>query len=570
VDQLQEIKDRLDIVEVISQYIPLKKAGANYRARCPFHDEKTPSFMVSPSKQIFHCFGCGKGGDIFGFVKDMEKIDFKEALGILAEKAGVQLQNISPEKQSLKKRLLAAHDVANDFFQQNLEENLDALAYLKERGLIKKVIHQFQLGYAPESFEKTTLFLRKQGFTDEEILKSGLAAQSEKKRGGIYDRFRNRIMFPIQDIQGKTIAFSGRGLGQSEPKYLNSPETPIYQKSHTLFNLNGAKKAIQEADRVIVVEGQMDAVSSVRAGAENTVATLGTALTEAHIQLLNRFTQNIAFAFDSDSAGQKALKRACQIALAKEMNIEVIAIIDGKDPDDCVQKDPNLWLEITKKGVDYLDFLLASLLKQYQTENSRDLAKFIKELQDYYQYLVSEAAKENFIQKASKASGISLAALKKDLKNVRSADQEAAKNILYPPSFKAEDYLLGLLWEHFSALSEKIKDLDPQAFHQDEAKKVVEKLRDCYNNSTTFQQVSALLTSPENTFLQQRALVASHEFADDNIQKISKTFGQLLVRLQDEYKNQLKRRLIERIRRAQREGKKTEVTSLKQELNQLL
>lgn len=343
----EEIKSKLDIVEVIREYIQVKAAGANFQALCPFHREKSPSFVISPEKQIWHCFGCGKGGDILTFVQELEGLSFPDTLRLLAPKAGVVLTRQSPQAASRRSRLLDCLKTAALKYQECLFEDETGKRmkqYLLKRGLSEDTLRTWQLGYSPESWTLILDYLRQQGFKDEEIFAAGLAGRSE--RGSSYDRFRDRIIFPIYDASGATVAFTARINPEKEnevkgAKYINSPQTDLYDKSRILFALNQAKRAIKDRGFAIVVEGQMDAINCHQHDFTNTVASSGTALTETQLLLLKRFTNNIALCFDMDDAGQLAADRGIKEALRLDINVKIIVLPKQyKDPDDCLRANP--------------------------------------------------------------------------------------------------------------------------------------------------------------------------------------------------------------------------------------
>ena len=315
-DEIELIKEKINVVDLISEYLPLKKAGVNFKGSCPFHQEKTPSFMVSPERGIFHCFGCGVGGDIFKFLMEKEGIEFKEALEILAQKAGVTLKRSSaPDKaKDLNDRLYEANTKAMQFFNYLLTTHplgKKALDYLHSRGIKDETIKEFQIGYALNSWETLTKFLKKRGFKTEELILSGLGVSSKR---GCYDRFRGRVMFPLIDVRNRVIGFSGRVLGKEEPKYINTPQTPIFDKKRFLLGLNLTKGIIKEKDEAIIVEGEMDMIMSYQEGIKNIVASKGTALTEDQVITLKKYTENISLCFDTDLAGDAASRRGIEIA----------------------------------------------------------------------------------------------------------------------------------------------------------------------------------------------------------------------------------------------------------------
>lgn len=367
---VEEIKARLSIIDVIGSYIKLEKAGSSYKAVCPFHHEKTPSFNVSPSRQAYYCFGCNRGGDMFTFVEEIEGVDFLEALKLLAERAGVTLEREEREGKGERARLLALMEDAIMFYERNLAEHAGPIEYLRDRGLSGETIAHWRIGYVPPpetvGWRSLYTFLRGRGYTDEEIEKSGFAKKSEKERtaGQYYDRFRGRIMFPIRDASGRTVAVTGRIYGpakETEGKYVNSPEGPLYDKSSILFGYDMAKTAIRKQNFAVVVEGQMDCIMAHQAGGENTVAVSGTALTERHLGLIKRLTDNVVFAFDADQAGVSATARAYRLALAAGLNVRVAAIPDAKDPADLILQNPGAWEKCLADSTHIIDYMLRDI-----------------------------------------------------------------------------------------------------------------------------------------------------------------------------------------------------------------
>ena len=342
---LQDIKDRLNIADVLSGYIQLKKSGVNFKAACPFHNEKSPSLMISTQKQIWHCFGCGEGGDIFGFVMKYENIEFRDALKLLADKAGVKLPEYRPKDQNVinkEEQLYKINDFAARFYHEILIKGklAEPRDYLKKRGLTTETIKQWQIGFAPEGFHTLEQALVQKKVPLNDLVDAGVSAKNE--RGQIYDRFRGRITFPIFNSVGNIVGFSARILiddGKSA-KYINSPETVIYNKSKVLFGFNFARADIRKEDEVIVVEGQMDCIACHQAGFKNVVASSGTALTVEQLTQLGRFTKNIKFCFDADAAGLIATRRAVENALAQGFTIKILNLVGAKDADELIKKNP--------------------------------------------------------------------------------------------------------------------------------------------------------------------------------------------------------------------------------------
>lgn len=369
---VEEIKSKLNIIDIIQEYLPLKQSGANWKGLCPFHTEKTPSFLVSQEKQFFKCFGCNEGGDMFTFLQKIENIEFPEALKILADKAGVQLRqvNYDPQMQNLKTRLYDLHKEAIKFYQDqffNSSLGKSAREYLiNTRGLNKDIIQEFQIGYAPESWDMISKHLHTKGFTENEIKQSGLVVEKNttgQSNRNYYDRFRDRIMFPIADHHGNIVGFTGRAMKDdpesSGAKYINTPQTVIYNKSQVLYGLYNAKSAIRENKFLILVEGNMDVIASYKAGVKNVIAASGTSLTLDQINILKRYSKNVAMCFDADAAGVVAAERGIDMLWQNEMNIKVIILPkDIKDPDELIQKSPDAWREAIDKKINFMDYFL--------------------------------------------------------------------------------------------------------------------------------------------------------------------------------------------------------------------
>jgi DNA primase len=474
-----KIKERLSIEEVVSSYIKLERAGSNLKARCPFHNEKTPSFFVSVDRGTYYCFGCGTSGDIFTFVEEFEGLDFKGALKLLADRAGVQLEVYSREMkeakdktQSEKDKLYEAMEEATKFFENNLKENKDILDYLKSRGLTEKSIKDFRIGFAILDWRKLYDYLKSKNFADVEIEKAGLTKRPDQEIGkqnkAMYDRFRGRIMFPISDSSGRVIAFSGRIFtddGKSA-KYLNSPETPIFSKNTVLYGIDKAKDSIRKNNFSILVEGQMDLILSHQAGYHNTVAASGTALSDSTISkervvsnlgLIRRLSGNLVLAFDADKAGANATIRAGKIALSLGMDVKVVEMPEGVDPADLISKmGPDTWREAIKNSKHIIEFLLNKVLKS----SNGDMRKAGREIKTvilpFVNALESSIEKMHFVKRISDVSSISQDALKDDLKKIEQElkyekeeikEMGEALNKLYRKDY-IERKLLGIaLWQ---------------------------------------------------------------------------------------------------------------------------
>jgi DNA primase len=377
----EELRNQADIVRIVSDYVSLKKKGRDWAACCPFHNEKTPSFYVSPVKQIFKCFGCSKGGSVFDFVMEIEGCSFPEAVRIVADKTGVAVPvetgdaRESEERESLRAELIRFNQWAAEFFEQNTTETAEgrrALDYLSRRGVSEETRKTFRLGYAPNSYDAMSGYLRSRGASKSQIELSGLVTL--KEAGGFYDRFRGRLMFPIHDTQGRIIAFGGRILGDGEPKYLNSPETALYTKGLHLFGLSHARDAIRQRAYAILVEGYMDFLIPFQAGVRNIVASLGTALTENQARLLGRYARRIVVNFDPDSAGQAATKRSLELLLTEAFRVNVLTLPDNLDPDEYIRAHgPEGYLKLLKGSQPFLDYVVDQAIKS--NDQSRPAGK---------------------------------------------------------------------------------------------------------------------------------------------------------------------------------------------------
>ena len=405
--ELDEIKNRLDIIDVISGYIKLEKAGANYRARCPFHDEKTASLMVSPSKQIWHCFGCSTGGDMFEFVKKIEGVDFGDALKILAEKAGVELKKYNKNTlrdKTERQKISEVLEQALKFFEYYLHKSKKGQRVkeylIKNRGFSEELIREWKIGYAPNSFDKLSNFLENRGYNKTYIEKAGLAFL--KTNGGLCDRFRSRIIFPFFSINSDLIGFTGRIFEKEEDiaKYLNTPATLLYDKSRALFGIDKAKIEIRKEDKCILVEGNIDCIMTHNAGTKNVVAVSGTALTDLHLKIIKRYTLNLIFAFDMDNAGAKATERAINLAREMGFNVSVLDLGKEKDPADVILKQgKNEWVKIVNSAEKIMDFYFKKAFLNRNSENIDDKKKITEELLPQIKKINNSIEQAHFIQK---------------------------------------------------------------------------------------------------------------------------------------------------------------------------
>lgn len=428
---ISEIIEKNDIVDVISDYMSLKKAGTNYRCLCPFHSEKSPSFSVSSTKQIFNCFGCGVGGNVVTFVQKMERLEFIEALKFLADRAGIEVTDVRNEQQlkklDLYKALYRINQETARFFYSNLNKSTAPMDYLKGRGLNESTLKSFGLGYSLNEWNSLINHLRKKGFSQELMIKAGLIAKSEKS-SGYYDKFRNRVMFPIIDLKGNVIAFGGRVMDDSKPKYLNSPETPIFSKGENIYGLNFVKKQ-QNIENIIIVEGYMDVIALHQYGITNAVASLGTAFTENQAKLLKRFSNEIIIAYDADMAGQSATMKGLAILEKEGCIVKVLTIPSGKDPDEFVRKEGvEAFRDRIKKSVSLIEYKIENAKKGLNVDNIQDRIKFTKEFSIILKDLESSVEVDAYIKKYSNIMRVNEVAIYAELNRLKEKHKNGNNN----------------------------------------------------------------------------------------------------------------------------------------------
>lgn len=485
-DQLEEIKSKIDLVAFISEFVPLKRAGRNFKALCPFHTEKTPSFIVSPERQIWKCFGCGRGGDVFKFLMEMERIEFGEALRILAKRTGVVLKSYRPTGIEVEKEnLYRINFLATEFFHYLLMKHKmgeKALEYALKRGITKESLARFKLGYAPAMWDGLQKFLvGKKKFKVQDLEKAGLVIKGKE---GFYDRFRDRLMFPLYDHRGNIVGFAGRVLDPAvkEAKYINTPETVIYHKSELLYPLQITKEEIKKENTAVVVEGELDAISSYQVGLKNVVAIKGSALTEYQSRLLKRFAENLVLALDSDSAGDAATRRGIEIAENLGLNIKVAVLEKYKDPDEAAQKEPEYLKKRIAEAENVYDFYINSAFKRYGGRTVEEKRKIGQELIPIWARIEDEIVKDVYVKKLAERLGVNEEAVVLQIEKFKSKTP-AVKFSSSKTSEEAgsrreilEEYFLSLLFQSKKTeilLDEEIVGLIKLPVN----KKIIERLR---------------------------------------------------------------------------------------------
>lgn len=494
---LEEVAARNDIVDVVSQYVQLKKSGANYFGLCPFHNEKTASFSVAPDKQMFYCFGCGAGGSVLTFIKKAEGLEFPDAVRWLADRAGMQMPDDSAADRAAahrRDRMLALCKDAARYFYHTLwqPENWMAQQYFAQRGLTRRTMNRFGLGYAPEGWSNILDAMTAKGYSPEELVDSGLAMRSEQ--GHIYDRFRNRVMFPIIDARGSVIAFGGRVLDDSKPKYLNSPETLVFHKSRNLFAMNRAKTT--KSPYFILAEGYMDVIALHQAGFDSAVASLGTSLTEEQARILARHTSEVVISYDADSAGQNAAQRAIDILKKCDLRVKVVRIPGAKDPDEFIrEKGAEAFRAVIEQSENDNVFRLERIAAKYDMEEDEGRVSFLQEAARALAEIVSPIEREIYTGRAAKMAGVTTEAMGNEVKRALTARQKqrkaAEKRVIRSPvsraqpkdralaytdikSAKAEEGVLGLVFANQKWLSSLENALPPTWFSSPVLRKIYE------------------------------------------------------------------------------------------------
>ncbi len=585
----EEIKARVDIIDLVQEYIRLKPAGTNnWRGLCPFHNEKTPSFMVSRDKQIFHCFGCGEGGDIFTFVQKMEGVEFPEALRILAEKAGIKLEHQDPKLTSQKNRLMEACKLASLYWHKILLESRQgqkARDYLRQRGVKESTIEDFHIGYAPESWDVMTKFLKSRGFSDQEIFLAGLSVK--KERGSdYYDRFRDRVMFPINDMHGSPIGFSGRTLNPNEKmgKYINTPQTLIYNKSLVIFNLDKAKQEIKKQDLAVIVEGQMDAISVFEAGTKNVIASSGTAFTEDQIRILKRYTNNLAMSFDMDAAGENAAKRGIDLALANEMNVKVIVLPSGKDPDECVKRNPQEWFESLNNAKTVMEYYFEKTFGKYDMASAEGKKSAAKIILPVIARMSNKIEQTHWLQKLADNLGVTENILREAMpgrqKGNSNRPAQPIKAIIRTTDRKTliDQRILGIVFKYPQFISILIDGVSPEVIVEASLNQLYKKLilyytKDINGSSQNFNYES-FRNLLKNDNLDQLAdklvLLTEKDFFDFDQDTIAAELSAAIVNGKRDYYNNYLKDLQEKIKQAEIGKNQKDLENLLSEFNRIV
>ena len=544
---ITEVKQRLDIVEFISEYVTLQKAGRNFKGLCPFHTEKHPSFFVFPEQQSWHCFGaCGTGGDIFSFIMKREGIDFGQALRILAQRGGVTLgSHEAPSKAEDEKRerLFQINEAAAEYYYHILSATragATARDYLTKRKVMPGTIKEFRVGFSPDAWETIKNYLLGKGYTEKELVETGLVI--EKEGGGSYDRFRNRLIFPICDIQGRVAGFGARVLDDSLPKYINSPQTPIFDKSNSLYGIDKAKSVIKKRDSVIIVEGYMDVLTAHQHDWQNVVGSMGTSLTEKQVEGIKRLTNNITLALDADLAGEEATLRGKAILAYSNIEANVILLPPGKDPDEVIGEEPVLWQKLVEQAMPIMDFAFQSVIGKVDINKARDKSLAVQKLLPSVYEMRDPVQQSHYLKRLARELRIEESAVRAALGESRAARKrpqlgkptEQSDLVRQSVSSPIEERCLALLIQ-YPELRHSAQELSPEHFEFTENREVFVK----WHHSSDIPNLETKL----DTSLLEHLNYLVNKNLPPNIQKSERTrhrdLAQCILRLQEKLSRKL-------------------------------
>ena len=584
---IEEIKQRLDLVDLIQEYVKLNPAGSNFKARCPFHNEKTASFMVSPEKQIWHCFGCSLGGDHFEFIKKIEGVEFPEALRILAKRANVKLEDKDPEHHNQKTRLWDLLRDLSDYWHGTLLNSPEAQFvrnYLAERKVGVEAIKAFQLGYAKDSWNDAILHLQNMGYSLREIELAGVSKIGETKAdfqsNHPYDRLRNRLIFPIRNVHGNVVGFTGRTMAKEFEggKYINSPQTQIYNKSTLLYNLDLAKQEIRKKDYAILVEGNMDALAAYQAGTKNVVAVSGTSLTDEQINLLKRFTQNVMISFDADVAGTKANLRGIDLAWQAGLNVKVVPLPKGQDPDDVIREDPEKWKAALRAANNFMDFVFQATLSELDISRIDHKKSAAKKLLAVIAKLGDPVEQSYHLKKLAIILEVAEETLIKILSQINSKTKKGLPVKEIQASFKpigqersVAERLVALLIKFPDYFPEVLNRLEPEEIIYLPVQRLYKEMAIYYNKEQNLELsgFSGQLDQSSRDYIERLSLIIDEEIFNGTAQEIQHEISEVSKRLKKIYlKDRLK--VVQKLMQQAEQAKNiTEVNELSDEFSKL-
>jgi DNA primase len=592
--EIEEIKNRLNIAEVVGEYIRLTKAGSSWKALCPFHNEKSPSFMVSEERGSWHCFGCGKGGDVFSFVMEIEGTGFREALEQLAQKAGVELPRTRTNDQGSainekKGDLYKILELATKWYEKNLWEGKGKekiLPYLRERGLNDESIRKFRLGYAPDGWRNLLEFLTKKSYSIEEINKTGLLVEKNKEDSDIhntyYDRFRDRIMFPIQDIVGRVVGYSARvapGGDEKNAKYVNTPQTALYDKSRILYGLNLAKVEIKKASETVLVEGNTDVIAAHQAGFENTVAVSGTALTDEQVKILKRYGENIKMGFDMDAAGQAAARRSIRTCLENDLNVKIILLSSGKDAAESLKENPQDWKAAVENAEGVMEYYFKEIFSRYDPKKPADKKKIAQELLNVIKDIANPVEQQHWIKTLAGKIGTEEKILFGVLEKVKVKEErelgfeDSRENFQEGESITKK--ILGILLAFPQDCRNELAKINLPDFQKSKERDIIEAIKNSGEN-LGLEGIKALFSDYETRkFLEEAAFEAEVRFGGElgdgreTLDPISELRGYILRMKKDRYKEKIFQ-IMQDIRLAEAAGDKSGAKKMMEEFQKVM
>ena len=600
-DAVAEIRERIDVVDLVQSYVPsLKKAGRNYKGLCPFHQEKTPSFIVFPDSQNFHCFGCGKGGDIFTFFMLVENIEFRDALRDLAHRAGVELEMGAPpqpEHDAHRKRLIEVNELAATFFHHILTTSSHGAAgrqVIADRGVSQEMVKRFKLGFAPESWDALLNFFAARDVSAELAADAGLVQTRES--GGHYDRFRNRLMFPIRDRDGNAIGFGGRALGDAMPKYLNSPQTAVFDKSTVVYALDLAREPIRKAGEVVIVEGYMDVIAAHQFGYENVVASMGTALTESQVQAVKRGADRIVLALDSDAAGQMATIRGIEtmrdsldgelqptpdatgiVRFERKLKTEiaVVQLPSGKDPDELIRKAPDSWPSIVASARPFMDFTIETLTAGVDLTNARQKSEIVTQVAPLLQQIPDRIVQGHYVTLLSRRLGLDDRLVLAEVRKANIGRRPAAQRAGVSPEAvqkvvrrSTEDYVVALLLKHPDLTHDVLERIPIEEITDVRNREIVRTLREEDIGGLTPEQI--VIGMDDELADHAERLLASLEGRPEQFPgQIHKESEEMLVKLGKERYTFLMRQLDATLKQALAENDRDQLNVVKEQIGRL-
>lgn len=600
-DAVADIRERIDIVDLVQGYVPsLKRTGRSFKGLCPFHQEKTPSFVVFPDSQNFHCFGCGKGGDLFSFYMLVENTEFRDALRELASRAGVTLEvgaPPTPEHDAHRNRLVEINDLAATFFSHVLARSSHGelgREIVAQRDISPEMVERFGLGFAPESWEALLNFFASRDITGEQAFEAGLV--QERDSGGYYDRFRNRLMFPIRDRDGQTVGFGGRAVGDGIPKYLNSPQTPIFDKSSVVYALDLAKEAIRTAEEVVIVEGYMDVIAAHQFGFQNVVASMGTALTEAQVGLIKRTGKRIVLALDADAAGQMAMIRGLEtmresldaddtpvpdamgiIRFERKLRSEIaiVQLPEGKDPDELIRKSPDLWKETVRAARPFMDFVIDTLTEGVSADDARAKSRVVQQLAPLLQQIPDRIVQGHYISRVARKLDLEERLVLSEVRRFRLGGRQAANRAGLSATARTtaarrstEDYLVALLIKHPALTRDIVARTPVDELNDARNRELVKLLREDEVASLTPEEI--VLGLDDHLANHAETLLASLDGRPEQFPgQIQREASQVLTNLGRERFEFLKKQLNQTLQSALEERDEELLASVKEQIGRL-